>query len=149
MTYRDSAFDVVVASLVLMWIDELEAACRELERVTCPGGRVVVALVHPFAYRTGVVDDDGTFRVTRRYGAPFVLEDLYIAGSVGPFRYFHRPLSDYLNALAATGLQLRAFHEWSIDMTDYINHVQPLSDHPRRTDRVPMYAFLAWEKPAP
>ena len=66
MSYTSNSFDVVVASLVLMWIDDLDRACRELSRVTAHGGRVVVSLVHPFSYRTGQVTETGDFRSLKR-----------------------------------------------------------------------------------
>lgn len=144
--YPSAHFDIVVASLVLMWVEEVEQACSELARVLVAGGRAVIALVHPFSYRTGSVADNGEFVVRRRYSTPFVLEDLYIANEVGPLRYYHRPLADYVNAAARAGLVMDELREWSIDLEDYRRHVAADAKHPARTDRVPMYAFFRMHK---
>ncbi len=146
LSYSSNSFDVVVASLVLMWVDGVDQACRELSRVTAAGGRVVVSLVHPFSYRTGQVTEAGDFLVLKRYSDPFVLPNLFIAGTVGPLRYFHRPLATYVNALCAAGLQLEQMREWSLDMDDYKKHFPLGSRGPTRTDRVPMYAFFSLRK---
>lgn len=130
LSYSSSSFDIVVASLVLMWVDELDQAYGELARVLKPGGRAIVAIVHPFAYRTGEVTPTGTFTVTRRYSTAFVLNDLYIANAVGPLRYFHRPLQDYVNAAARAHLVIDEFREWSIDMEDYRRNVPEDAKHP-------------------
>jgi SAM-dependent methyltransferase len=146
MSYSSNSFDVVVASLVLMWIDDIDRACRELSRVTAAGGRVVVSLVHPFSYRTGRVTETGNFEILKRYSDPFVLPNLFIAGSVGPLRYFHRPLAAYINALCSAGLRLVQMREWSLDMDDYKRHFPRGATGPTRTDRVPMYAFFCLRK---
>lgn len=146
LSYASHSFDVVVASLVLMWVDDVELACRELSRVTAPDGCVVVALVHPFSYRTGRVTESGDFQMVKRYSEPFVLPNLFIAGTVGPLRYFHRPLATYVNALCSAGLQLEQMREWSVDMEDYEKHFPQGARGPTRTDRVPMYAFFKLRK---
>jgi 2-polyprenyl-3-methyl-5-hydroxy-6-metoxy-1,4-benzoquinol methylase len=42
LPYPDGGFDTVVCISVLEFVDDLDAACRELRRVLAPGGRVVV-----------------------------------------------------------------------------------------------------------
>ena len=42
LPYPDASMDTVVCISVLEFVDDLDAACRELRRVTAPGGRVVV-----------------------------------------------------------------------------------------------------------
>jgi SAM-dependent methyltransferase len=146
LSYASNSFDIVVASLVLMWVDDVERACRELSRVTARDGRVVVALVHPFSYRTGHITESGDFQMVKRYSEPFVLPNLFIAGAVGPLRYFHRPLATYVNALCGAGLRLEQMREWSLDMDDYKRHFPQGTRGPARTDRVPMYAFFSLRK---
>jgi hypothetical protein len=129
-----------------MWVDDLAQACRELHRVTSAGGRAVIALVHPFSYRTGTITEEGEFLVTKRYSDSFVLPNLFIAGTIGPLRYFHRPLANYLNPLCRAGFKLEEIREWSLDMADYARHFPGAMKHPPRTDRVPMYAFFLLSK---
>ena len=42
LPYPDASMDTVVCISVLEFVDDLDAACRELRRVTAPPGRVVV-----------------------------------------------------------------------------------------------------------
>jgi SAM-dependent methyltransferase len=146
LSYQSEFFDAVVASLVLMWVDKIDQACNELYRVTSVGGRVVVALVHPFSYQTGRVTEKGEFLVTKRYSEECILLNLFISETVGPFRYFHRPLATYINAFCDAGFRLEHMSEWSIDMVDYVRHVPGSVTNPPRTDRVPMYSFFRFRK---
>jgi SAM-dependent methyltransferase len=140
-------FDFIAASLVLMWVDNLDKACSELFRIAADNATLVVALMHPASYRTGHVDRSGGFVVDQAYGQERTISDLFIAGKVGPFRYYHRPLSTYFNALTDAGWSIRHFREWSIDMADYQRHFgMPNPDGPARTDKLPMYAFLQCTK---
>lgn len=149
LSYPSESFDLVVASLVLMWVEDLQAACQELFRVAAPGSMAVVAIMHPYSYRTGDAMEDGNFLVRHTYGKEFVIPDLAIADKAGPFRYFHRPLSHYLNALIRAGWTVGELREWSIDMADYRRQFGGDSaGGPRRTDRLPMYAFVHCKKTA-
>lgn len=147
LDYSGNKFDRVVASLVLMWVEELEQACGELFRVTNPGGRTVISLMHPFSYRMGEVDSEGDFIVRKTYTDRFTIEDLYIGGQVGPIRYYHRPVSDYTNCLVSAGFVLQRMVEWAIDMQIYAEAKLPGFSRVPRTGRVPMYLFLQCEKP--
>jgi SAM-dependent methyltransferase len=144
--YEADQFDVVVASLVLMWVDDLIRACRELNRVTRPRGRLVVALTHPFSYRTGRATSRGDYVIEQRYSIERRVSDLMIGGKVGPFVYYHRPIHRYLNAFAECGWRICSMREWSIDLEDYKRAGVSRSDGAARTDRVPMFAFFSCEK---
>jgi len=147
LEYPAATFDIVVASLLLMWFPELDLACSELRRVTRPGGRLVVAITHPFSYRIGEVRSSGAFEVKVRYQDPFKLQDLHIGGKVGPFSSYHRPISQYFNALLAAGWRVSALREWSIDIEDYERQVPLAGRNLPRTGLVPMYAFFLCENP--
>lgn len=143
LSYNDAYFDLTVASLVLMWFPELDQALRELHRVTRPDGTVVIAIMNPYFYRTGDVDDDGNFVVMRDLSRPFVIEDHRIAEAVGPFPYHYRPLSTYLNECIRAGLAIEEIDDWHVDMEVLLAHFR--TDRPgnvRRTGKVPMYTFI-------
>lgn len=147
LQYGNGSFDVVAASLVLMWFEELDRAVAELARVTTSGGKVVISLVHPYFYRTGGPDEDGDYTVCRDLSKPFEIVDLKIGGSAGPFTYYYRPLPDYLNACIKAGLRIQEVRDWFIDMADYQTHLADgmVSDVPR-SGKVPLYSFIKCSK---
>src|ERR1700761_5670697 len=49
LPYPDGAFDDVIAALVLHYLEDWKAPLAELRRVLKPGGRLIVAVDHPFA----------------------------------------------------------------------------------------------------
>jgi SAM-dependent methyltransferase len=143
LSYPDEFFDVVAACLVLMWFDELELAVRQMHRVIKPGGKLVVALVHPYFYRTGEPDKQGNFVVTSDLSEPFEMKNLKIGGVAGPLTYFYRPLPDYLNTCSSVGFRLREVADWFIDMKDYLrNTKRGMGSNVLRTGKVPMYCFI-------
>lgn len=147
LSFADSSFDLIVASLVLMWIDDLPRACRELHRVAADKSHLVVAITHPSFYRMGRVLENGDVVIDQDYNEERVISDLRIANQVGPFQYYHRPLSVYLNTLTESGWSLEEMREWSMDLNDYQRHFPNTRiDVMRRSGRLPMYAFFRCEK---
>ena len=146
--YPDDIFDVIVASLLLIYCEDIEATCRELFRVAKPGGaRLVISIMEPFFYRTGVVADDGKFVVSEDLSKPFSLQ-LRIAEKVGPFIYYYRPLTDYINALISAGWLIESTHNWFIDMDEYRRATRGSADSKvGRSGRVPMFTFIACRTP--
>ena len=116
LCYADCTFDLTLSSLVLMWLGELDLALGELARVTRPGGTVIIALVHPYFYRTGQTNADGSFTIHRTLAQPFSIKEHLIAGCVGPFRYYHRPITEYLNCCIRKGLRISEVTDWHVDM---------------------------------
>src|ERR1700751_6401245 len=49
LPFLDDTFDDVTASLVLHYLEDWGPALAELRRVLKPGGRLIVAVDHPFA----------------------------------------------------------------------------------------------------
>lgn len=142
LAFRAESFDIIVASLLLMFIDDLDAVCREFNRVLKQNGHLIVTLTHPFSYRTGEITPQGEFLLTRAYTDSVCIPNLYIAEQVGPAPYFHRPISAYINALARAGFVVDEMREWAINKKDYEAHVQPEARRIKRTDKAPMYLFL-------
>jgi 2-polyprenyl-3-methyl-5-hydroxy-6-metoxy-1,4-benzoquinol methylase len=101
-------FDAVVCSMVLMAIPDWTPAMRACVEALRPGGRFVFSLVHPaFELLYPTWRQHGEYRVTR------YLEEYEIRG--GAASDFHRPLSAYLNELAALGCTLREVAEPGLD----------------------------------
>lgn len=109
LPFPDGAFDAAVACLVFEHIDDVDGAIAEVARVLAPGGRFVFLLNHPLLQTpgSGWIDDTILEEQYWRIG-PYLVEDKsdeeVEKGVFIPF--IHRPLSRYLNALAANGLLL-------------------------------------------
>jgi SAM-dependent methyltransferase len=114
LPFRDASFDAAVACLVFEHIADHEPAIGEVARVLQPGGRFVFLLNHPLlqAPNSGwVVDhilDEQYWRIGP-YLVPDVTMEELAPGVVLPF--VHRPLSDYVNAMARHGLFIERMEE--------------------------------------
>src|SRR5262249_24694186 len=109
------AADLAVAFMSLQDVDDMPRAMAEARRVLGPGGRLVLAIVHP-------INSAGGFEGERGMGQPFVLRESYFARRrctediehnqlrmrfVGE----HRPLEAYARALEDTGFVIEALRE--------------------------------------
>jgi SAM-dependent methyltransferase len=114
LPFADGQFDAAFACLVFEHIEGTAAALAEVGRVLRPGGVFWLFLNHPLlqAPGSGWVDDHilgeqywriGPYLV-EHHGVEEVDKDVWI-----PF--VHRPLSVYVNGLAAAGLYVTAMVE--------------------------------------
>jgi SAM-dependent methyltransferase len=116
LPFPDGAFDAVVACLVFEHIGDADAAIAEVGRVLRPGGRFLFFLNHPLlqAPNSGWIDDQ-TLDPPEQYWriGPYLVEDVTVEEvAKGVFIPFvHRPLSRYVNAMAAAGLFVTRMEE--------------------------------------
>ena len=116
LPFADGTFDAVVACLVFEHIKDVDAAIAEVARVLQPGGKFAFFLNHPLLQtpNSGWIDDqiidppEQYWRIgdylTEDETIEEVEKDVFI-----PF--IHRPLSRYVNALAANGLLIERMEE--------------------------------------
>ncbi|MCI4363753.1 MAG: class I SAM-dependent methyltransferase [Thermoplasmata archaeon] len=115
-----ATFDVVVANMSLMDIEDASGALREVGRVLRPGGRFVASVSHPcfdtgqagwaierFEYTTTVYRKVSAYRESTRCSGPWRLDD----GTIVRTPFFHRPLAWYAEELVTSGLLLRRLRE--------------------------------------
>ena len=108
---RDVAewFDAVVACLVFEHIRDVDDAIAEVARVLIPGGRFCFFLNHPLLQTpdSGWIDDhmveppEQYWRIGPYLVETATIEEVELGVHI---RFVHRPLSRYINALAANGL---------------------------------------------
>jgi len=116
LPFPDASFDAVVACLVFEHIPAVDAAIDEVARVLQPGGRFLFMLNHPLLQTpsSGWIDDQVLDPPEQywRIGA-YLVEDTTIEEVEKDvfIPFIHRPLSRYVNALAAAGLVLRRMLE--------------------------------------
>jgi SAM-dependent methyltransferase len=107
LPFPDESFDAAVACLVFEHIDRVDEALDEVGRVLRPGGRFLFFLNHPLLQtpNSGWIDDHILEEQYWRIG-DYLIEDKSIEevekNVFIPF--IHRPLSRYVNAMAAAGL---------------------------------------------
>jgi SAM-dependent methyltransferase len=116
LPFGAACFDAVVACLVFEHIQAVDAAIAEVARVLAPGGRFLFFLNHPLLQTPGSGwIDDQVLDPPEQYWrvGPYLVEDETIEEvEQGVFiPVVHRPLSRYVNALAAHGLVVTRMEE--------------------------------------
>jgi len=113
---RPASFDAAVFLLSIQDMDPLEAIFDALGWALRPTSRVVILMTHP-AFRqprhAGWGFDEGRKLVFRRvdaYLSPMAVPMKQLRGGA-PFRSYHRPISSYVNGLAAEGFAVDAMRE--------------------------------------
>ncbi|MEP3227249.1 MAG: class I SAM-dependent methyltransferase [Parasphingorhabdus sp.] len=139
LAFDDGSFDLTIAYLSLIDIEDYRTAIAEMERVTKPGGSVLITNLTSFftagrwhrsltgAAKNFQMDGYSQERATREKWAGIDILN------------WHRPLSAYMDAFLSLGLQLVHFSEPTPpDQND------PKSD---RYTRVPGFLVMEWQKP--
>lgn len=104
LPYPDDEFDVVVISLALHYVEDWAPTLREFRRVLRPGGRLLVAIIHPFVFAFCHQDKD-YFALTR------YSEDYDFDGATAVMTFWHRPLQDVMSAFLDAGLLMTSVTE--------------------------------------
>ena len=92
LPFDDGAFDLAIAYMSLMNMDDLEGALPEIARVLEPGGRFCFAVTHPFATA-------GSF-ASGEPDAPYVVAGSYFEG---PDRTWERAIATGSASGSSTG----------------------------------------------
>ena len=109
-------YDAAALVLSIQDMDPLEPVFESLDWALLPESRVVIVMTHP-AFRqprhSGWGFDEGrklTYRRVDAYLTPMAVP-MKSVGGIAPTRSFHRPLSAYVNGLAAFGFAVDALRE--------------------------------------
>jgi SAM-dependent methyltransferase len=122
LPFAEDTFDLAIAYNVLMDVDDVAVALKEIGRVLRPSGTLVISIVHPFADRgrfTGPEPD-----------APFVLHGLQMH-----FAGWSQPLENYMVALERAGFAVSTLREPIPDAGEGRTHMEQWS-------RIPMFLWL-------
>jgi SAM-dependent methyltransferase len=111
-----AAVDAVVVCLVLEHVVDIDATLDEIARVLAPGGRLVLFLNHPLFQTPGSGwIDDRVLDPPEQYWrvGPYLPEDVSLEEVEPGVRlpFVHRPLSRYVNGLAARRLLVTHMEE--------------------------------------
>ncbi|MBI4882985.1 MAG: class I SAM-dependent methyltransferase [Actinobacteria bacterium] len=116
LPFADDSFDAVVACLVFEHIREVDSAIAEVARVLQRGGRFCFFLNHPLLQtpNSGWIDDQFLDPPEQYWRiGPYLIEDETIEEVEKDvfIPFIHRPLSRYVNLLAANGLLVERMDE--------------------------------------
>ncbi|MFD4998675.1 class I SAM-dependent methyltransferase [Streptomyces buecherae] len=110
LPYADDAFDDVVASLVLHYLEDWGPALAELRRVLRPGGRLIVSVDHPFAvtliHREAGREGEHNYFDTGSWTVKWT-----VGGQSAPVSRWHRPLHAMIEAFIGAGFRITVISE--------------------------------------
>jgi SAM-dependent methyltransferase len=104
LPFPGGAFDDVIASLVLHYLEEWTAPLAELRRVLTPGGRLIMAVNHPYVFKLMFPDAD-YFEIQ-----PWSAENTF-SGQQAVLTTWHRPLPAMNDAFTAAGFRIAVISE--------------------------------------
>lgn len=111
---RDNTFDAIVCNHVLNDVEDPQAILKELGRVTKPGGRLALLMLHPCFYTAHAeYNATGIIPVAEYFGTRTIEERLTVAGlpSPDPFRITFHPLEQYVSAIVDGGYVITGLSE--------------------------------------
>jgi SAM-dependent methyltransferase len=108
LPFPDDAFDDVVASLVLHYLEDWGPALAELRRVLKPGGRLIASVDHPFA--TTLMHQDAG-RKADYFSTSSRTEEWTLGGHTVQMSFWQRPLHAMTDAFTAAGFQIAVISE--------------------------------------
>ncbi|MFC4120673.1 class I SAM-dependent methyltransferase [Nonomuraea zeae] len=108
LPFDDGAFDDVVASLVLHYLEDWGPTLAELRRVLRTGGRLIVSVDHPFAIHALQRQAGRKVSYLQSYNWT---EEWTMGGRTVPMSFWHRPLHEMTDAFTAARFRLAVISE--------------------------------------
>ncbi|WP_306189624.1 MULTISPECIES: class I SAM-dependent methyltransferase [unclassified Streptomyces] len=105
LPFGDGAFDDVVASLVLHYLEDWGPTLAEFRRVLRPGGRLIASVDHPFVAYT-CQDPRPDYFATTSYTFDWTFN-----GRSAPMRFWRKSLRAMTEAFTAAGFRLATISE--------------------------------------
>jgi SAM-dependent methyltransferase len=104
LPFPDDAFDDAIACLVLHYLEDWTAPLAELRRVLVPGGRLIVAVNHPFIYK--FFYPDRNYFAVHEYAEEYTFSSQSVA-----LKLWHRPLHAITGAFTEAGFRIAVISE--------------------------------------
>lgn len=107
LPFADGSFDLVVAFMSPMDMEDMAGAVREAARVLEPGRRFSAAIVHPILS----AGEGEPFTIARSYLEPHPYRERLATAPEHEFDSMHRPLETYMRAFEDAGLLIVELRE--------------------------------------
>ncbi|MER6046405.1 class I SAM-dependent methyltransferase [Streptomyces sp. NPDC001793] len=106
LPFTNGAFDAVLASLVLHYLEDWGPTLAEMRRVLRPGGRLIASVQHPFV-DYAIQDPRPDYSATTSYTDDWAT----LVGQSAPMTFWRRPLHAMTDAFTAAGFRLAVISE--------------------------------------
>jgi ubiquinone/menaquinone biosynthesis C-methylase UbiE len=145
-TLESESFQIVMAAMSLMDVEDYEGAIDEVWRVLRPGGRLFMSITHPcFSPPVSgwIKSESGElkFFAVDRYMEKAEWDDFIASSFERPVVRRHKPLQDFISPLLRRGFILRSFHEPGASEKQF-----RASPRLERLNRIPYFLFMTWQK---
>ncbi|QFY11646.1 methyltransferase domain-containing protein [Nonomuraea phyllanthi] len=110
LPFADGAFDDVVASLVLHYLEDWGPTLGEMRRVLRPGGRLIASVQHPFVDHLIQDPPRPSYFSTTSYTDEWTFD-----GQSFPMTFWRRPLHAMTDAFTAAGFRIAVLSEPQAD----------------------------------
>jgi SAM-dependent methyltransferase len=104
LPFSTGAFDDVVASLVLHYLEDWTGPLAELRRVLRPGGRLITSVNHPFVFK--LINPGADYFAISEWS-----DEYTFSGQRAVLRYWHRPLHAMTDSFTAAGFRTAVISE--------------------------------------
>jgi SAM-dependent methyltransferase len=118
LPFSDSAFDDVIASLVLHYLEDWGPTLTEFRRVLAPGGRLIASVDHPFAVHFRQLTEGRRLHLGHagRHQANYFETynwtfEWTISGQKMPMSFWNRPLHAMTDAFTSAGFRISVISE--------------------------------------
>lgn len=119
LPFRDQSFDYVVSIMVLQELPHVLPVLQEFRRVLAYGGRLVLAVSHPYSTTLGRLDS-GQLVVTQRYGSGKAYSRVAVEDGMSiVFTGFQHSIEEYFRSLREAGFQIESLAEVTWPSSDH------------------------------
>lgn len=144
--FGEGSFDIVLAAMSLMDVEDYSGAVAEIYRVLRKGGELFMSITHPCFTGRGSRwrrDADGALDhyAIDNYMSGEAWEEFITDKFTRPVLFRHMPLGDFISPLLETGFRLTLFKE-PAPTPEQVSESARLG----RLNRIPLFLFMKWEK---
>ncbi|MBQ8468502.1 MAG: class I SAM-dependent methyltransferase [Clostridia bacterium] len=134
LSYRDNYFDIVISSLVLMDIDNIDTFFGEANRILKMNGKLIFSIMHPCFFLPDWVKDQNGKKLYKKVET-YLQEKTELLHFWGETTHYHRTLSDYSKRLKKAGFAISEIRESPEDKQFFKNL-------PEQQQRVPLFVAI-------